>query len=123
MTNEELAKAVRAGDGFATAVVRRQLRPLASAVSALFTAIGVRRHLFIGGFALAVGPRFTELLGEELVALGHFGLSEDQNACRDARPGLRRRRPQPDRHGAALLDRRGGEAGPGEENDANPDRR
>lgn len=121
MTNEELAKAVRAGDGFATAVVRRQLRPLASAVSALFTAIGVRRHLFIGGFALAVGPRFTELLGEELVALGCFGLSEEQTR---AMLGLGF---DDDDHSligmGRLLDRRGGEAGPGEENDANPDRR
>ena len=121
MTNEELAKAIRAGDAFATYVMRRSLRPLASAVSALFTAIGVRRHLFIGGFALAVGPRFTELLGDELTRLGCFGLTEQQaRAMLDL--GF-----DDDDHCligmGRLLDRRHRTAGPGEENDANPDRR
>jgi C7-cyclitol 7-kinase len=116
ITNEELAKAVRANDAFATDVVRRALRPLASAVSMLFTAIGVRRHLFIGGFALAVGPRFTELLGDELTRLGCFGLSDRQVR---AMLGLGF---DDDDHSligmGRLLDRRHGE-----EDHANPDRR
>ncbi|MFF9002235.1 ROK family protein [Streptomyces achromogenes] len=74
ITNEALALAVRAGDPFATNTLRRSLRPLASAVNCLFTAIGVRRYLFIGGFAVAVGERFVSLLGDELVRLGCFGL-------------------------------------------------
>jgi C7-cyclitol 7-kinase len=78
ITNEELAKAVRTGDAFATGVLREALGPLASAVGCVFAAIGVRRHVFIGGFALAVGERFVELLGEELVRLGCFGLSPQE---------------------------------------------
>lgn len=121
ITNEELAKAVRAGDAFATEVVRDALRPLASAVSMLFTAIGVRRHLFIGGFALAVGARFTELLGDELVRLGCFGLSDDGVRAM-LRLGF-----DDDDHSligmGRLLDQRHGTAGPGKEIDANTDRR
>ncbi|MGW1598503.1 ROK family protein [Streptomyces sp. NPDC002343] len=74
ITNEALARAVRAGDPFATRTLRGSLRPLASAVNCLFTAIGIRRYLFIGGFAVAVGERFVSLLGDELVRLGCFGL-------------------------------------------------
>ncbi|TCR16001.1 ROK family protein [Streptomyces sp. BK205] len=78
ITNEDLARAVRADDAFATRVLRECLLPLAMAVNCVFTAIGVRRYLFIGGFAVAVGPRFITLLGDELTRLGCFGLSEEE---------------------------------------------
>ncbi|MFJ4684266.1 ROK family protein [Streptomyces sp. NPDC088789] len=78
ITNEDLARAVRADDAFATRVLRDCLLPLAMAVNCVFTAIGVRRYLFIGGFALAVGPRFISLLGDELSRLGCFGLGEEE---------------------------------------------
>ncbi|MEU2687012.1 ROK family protein [Streptomyces hygroscopicus] len=76
ITNEAFAAAARAGDTFAREALRRSLRPLASAVSLLFTAIGVRRYLFVGGFALALGDTFLTLLGDELVRIGCFGLDE-----------------------------------------------
>lgn len=78
ITNEALARAVRADDAFATRVLRGCLLPLAMAVNCVFTAIGVRRYLFIGGFAVAVGPRFVTLLGDELTKLGCFGLGEKE---------------------------------------------
>ncbi|MHC3470931.1 ROK family protein [Streptomyces sp. 7R007] len=78
ITNHALARAVRAGDPFATAVLSDCLLPLAQAVNCLFTAIGIRRYLFIGGFALAVGSPFIRLLGDQLTRLGCFGLGERQ---------------------------------------------
>ncbi len=78
ITSVDLATAVRQDDAFAVHVLRQTLRPMASAVSCLFAAIGVRRFLFIGGFALAVGQRYIELLGDELLHLGCFGLHEPQ---------------------------------------------
>ncbi|MFJ5309572.1 ROK family protein [Streptomyces sp. NPDC088350] len=78
ITNEALARAVRVDDAFATRVLRGCLLPLAMAVNCIFTAIGVRRYLFIGGFAMAVGPRFITLLGDELTRLGCFGLGEEE---------------------------------------------
>jgi predicted NBD/HSP70 family sugar kinase len=78
ITNEALASAIRAGDQFAVDVLRSGLVSLASAVGCVFAAIGVRRHLFIGGFAVAVGERFIEVLGDELVRLGCFGLRPAQ---------------------------------------------
>ncbi|MBZ6141446.1 ROK family protein [Streptomyces olivaceus] len=78
ITNQSLAQAVRAGDPFATTVLSDCLLPLAQAVDCLFTAIGIRRYLFIGGFAVAVGTPFLRLLGDQLARLGCFGLDERQ---------------------------------------------
>lgn len=76
LTGLALVAALIADDPFATAVLRRALRYLASAVIAVFTAIGVRRFIVIGGFAIAVGRRFIEGLIQQLLDLGCFGLTE-----------------------------------------------
>ncbi|MFK0193736.1 ROK family protein [Kitasatospora sp. NPDC090308] len=75
LDNHALVAAVRAEDPFATAAIHGGITALASAITALFTAIGIRRHLLIGGFALAIGPRYAELLTAELERLGCFGLT------------------------------------------------
>ncbi|MEE1752151.1 ROK family protein [Streptomyces sp. SP18CS02] len=75
LDNRVLVAAVRAADTFATAVLREGIAHLASAINSVFTSIGVRRYVLMGGFALAVGPRYAELLTEELERLGCFGLS------------------------------------------------
>jgi glucokinase len=80
ISNAALVAAIRAGDGFAGTVLRRGLRVLAVAVTCLFSAIGVRRYIIIGGFALAVGDRFARGLTAELVELGCFGLRPDEIA-------------------------------------------
>ena len=78
ITSVHLVAAVQQGDEFVVHILRQTLRPMASALSCLFAAIGVRRFLFIGGFALAIGQRYLELLGDELVGLGCFGLRESE---------------------------------------------
>ncbi|MFH9725770.1 ROK family protein [Streptomyces sp. NPDC017254] len=78
LTNPEIAAAVRNGDPFVTSVLRSTLVPLAAAVGAVFAAIGVRRYVLMGGFALAIGERYRELLVEELLRQGCFGLSADE---------------------------------------------
>ncbi|MFB7938054.1 ROK family protein [Streptomyces sp. NPDC056049] len=78
LDNRMLAAAVRAGDAFATEVLRGGLAHLASAITSVFTSIGVRRYVLMGGFALAVGARYAELLTEELVRLGCFGLTDEE---------------------------------------------
>lgn len=75
LDNPALVAAIRAGDAFATAVLRGTLTHLASAITSVFTSIGVRRYVLMGGFALAVGPRYVRLLTEELERLGCFGLT------------------------------------------------
>ncbi|GGU81183.1 glucokinase [Streptomyces litmocidini] len=76
--NPEIAEAVRDGDPFTTAVLRSTLVHLAAAVGAVFASIGIRRYVLMGGFALAVGERYRELLVEELVRQGCFGLTADR---------------------------------------------
>jgi glucokinase len=73
-----LARAAAAGDRFATAALRVGLSHLAAAMSLLFTAVGLRRFIVMGGFALGVGSRYTELLAEELVRRGCFGLPAER---------------------------------------------
>ena len=74
ISNEAIATAVQAGDPFATAVLRGTLVPLAHAITSVFASIGVCRYILMGGFALAVGDRYRQLLVEELTRLGCFGL-------------------------------------------------
>ncbi|MEW1696241.1 ROK family protein [Streptomyces sp. NPDC091278] len=76
--NPAVAAAVRAGDPFATEVLRGTLVPLAAAIDGVFTSIGIRRYVLVGGFALAVGERYRELLVAELVRRGCFGLTDGQ---------------------------------------------
>jgi glucokinase len=75
MTSQDLARSVRDGDRFATGVLRGGLAHLAHAVSAVYLTVGVRRFVLIGGFALAVGEPFVEILADELEQVGCFGLS------------------------------------------------
>ncbi|MGW7612172.1 hypothetical protein ACWGKW_33945 [Streptomyces sp. NPDC054766] len=75
--NPAIAAAVREGDAFTTEVLRGTLTRLAQAIGAVFTSIGVCRYIVMGGFALAVGERYRELLVDELVRLGCFGLDGD----------------------------------------------
>lgn len=78
--NPAVAAAVRSGDPFATGVLRETLVPLASAIGGVFTSIGIRRYVLMGGFALAVGERYRELLVAELARQGCFGLTDEQVA-------------------------------------------
>ncbi|MFE1206983.1 ROK family protein [Streptomyces sp. NPDC058762] len=75
--NRAIASAVRAGDAFATAVLRTTVTPLAQAIGSVFTSIGICRYLLMGGFALAVGEPYRRLLVAELTRLGCFGLDAD----------------------------------------------
>ncbi|MFC9220363.1 ROK family protein [Streptomyces hygroscopicus] len=72
--NRAIAAAVRAGDVFATAVLRTTLTPLAQAITSVFSSIGICRYILMGGFALAVGQPYRRLLVAELTRLGCFGL-------------------------------------------------
>lgn len=76
ITTHNLVRAVRAGDEFATKVVQKGTAALAAAITMMFTSIGVRRFLLIGGFAQALGPRYLELLRQSLKEAGCFGLSD-----------------------------------------------
>ncbi|MFF2409947.1 ROK family protein [Streptomyces sp. NPDC058092] len=78
LDNRMLADAVRAGDAFSTTVLRGGLAHLAAAITSVFTSIGVRRYVLMGGFALAIGPRYAQLLTAELERAGCFGLAAEE---------------------------------------------
>ncbi|GAB3079091.1 ROK family protein [Micromonospora schwarzwaldensis] len=78
ITTYHLVEAVHADDAFATDILRGGLRHLARAVTSVFTSIGVTRYIVIGGFALAVGERYADMLTACLVEQGCFGLDTTQ---------------------------------------------
>lgn len=74
VTTHDLVDAVHAGDTFAMDVVEVGVTALALAITAMFTAVGLRRFLIIGGFAQALGPSYLNMLQRVLAAAGCFGL-------------------------------------------------
>jgi glucokinase len=77
MTSHHIAAAVRSGDRLAFSVLRRSLTFLANSIAAIYTAIGIRRFILMGGFAWAVGNAYVEQLQSELRRIGCFGLIEE----------------------------------------------
>jgi predicted NBD/HSP70 family sugar kinase len=78
LSSEALAAAMRGGDPFALQVLRAGQRHLASAITTIYTSIGVRRFRIIGGFATAVGDRYAQELTACLREAGCFSLSASQ---------------------------------------------
>ena len=68
--NEAVVRAARKGDPLAGHIVRRTIRPIARAVAALESQLNIRNFYFVGGFALALGELFLEVLRAEIIELG-----------------------------------------------------
>jgi glucokinase len=77
---ERIAAAVGGNDAFALRCVRHGIGHMARAVAAIYAAIGVRRYIFMGGFAQALGQRYLDELASELRAIGLFGIEPDRIA-------------------------------------------
>ena len=68
LTAEEVAAAVRAGDGFALDILAEAMLPLARAAALLHVALGCERYVLVGGFAEAVGDALPRLLAQGAAA-------------------------------------------------------
>ena len=75
--NAELIAAAKRRDPLATMVVKGSIRPLARAVSALENQLNIRNFYFVGGFALALGDLFLQVLRESILEYGIIGRSSD----------------------------------------------
>jgi len=70
LTNEEhLVPAIRSGDPWSVALLRRTVNPLARVALAVVVASGLERIYVIGGFAIALQDAYREALIAELVPL------------------------------------------------------
>jgi predicted NBD/HSP70 family sugar kinase len=78
ITTHAIVAALEDGDDFAERCVRHGAMHMARSLAALYAAIGVRRYLFMGGFAQALGQRYLDLLAEELREAGMFGIAPDR---------------------------------------------
>ncbi len=73
LTNEEhLIPAARAGDAWSLEVVRECTRPLARVLAGAALTVGLQRIIIVGGFAQALGPRYLEILREEVGRLSDY---------------------------------------------------
>jgi C7-cyclitol 7-kinase len=80
LSNEaHIVPAALAGDPWVLEVIRQATRPLAHAVLAVWIAVGLTRVIVIGGFALALGDCYREILEGELAHLADYG---PLSACR-----------------------------------------
>jgi predicted NBD/HSP70 family sugar kinase len=70
VNNAMLAEAFVVGDRWAQQVVRRMALPLGRVIAAVHLAVGVERFVIIGGFALALGEGFREMLWPLAAAAG-----------------------------------------------------
>lgn len=78
VSTRDLVRAVHAGDALALEVLRGGTGALARALTAMFTAIGVRRFVVIGGFAQAVGPPYLAELRQALADASCFLMRRDE---------------------------------------------
>jgi len=63
ISNEQhFVPAVRAGDSWALKVLREASQPLSQVLATVIFAAGLQGILFIGGFALSIGPTYLDLL-------------------------------------------------------------
>jgi len=77
--NEAVVKAARRSDPLACYIIRRTVRPIARAVAALESQLNIRNFYFVGGFALALGQLFLDILRAEIIELGGIsGRSAEQ---------------------------------------------
>lgn len=60
--NEAIVAAFLSSDPWTQRVVRRMARPIGQVLAAIHLAVGVERFVIIGGFAIALGSGFREML-------------------------------------------------------------
>jgi glucokinase len=70
LDNEAIVAAFSSGDPWTDRPIRRMALAIGQVLSAVHLAVGVERFVVVGGFALALGPRFRDLLCAEAAACG-----------------------------------------------------
>jgi glucokinase len=73
-----LAQSAIAGDEFSLAIVRQSQLPLAIGIASIQASIGIERFIFMGGFALALGDLYRQILAGHLRQLGLFGIPDEE---------------------------------------------
>jgi predicted NBD/HSP70 family sugar kinase len=81
LTSEHVAAAICHDDPFAVDALHIGLAHLAGVLATICGSIGVRRFVFVGGFARAVGEPYIAHLGDELRRLGCFGIPRNEVAA------------------------------------------
>lgn len=70
LDNEAIVAAFSSGDPWTDRPIRRMARAIGQVLSAVHLAVGVERFVVVGGFAIALGPRFRDMLCAEAAACG-----------------------------------------------------
>lgn len=75
ITTYHIVAAIHHGDPFTLAILRQSQHYLAGVISCIYNAIGIDKYIIIGGFAVAVGEAYVDVLKEELKKVGCFGMA------------------------------------------------
>lgn len=73
ITTYDLVDAVHQEDAYALYVLRQSIKPIAHIVATVYNLIGIDRFIIIGGFSIAIGDKYVDLLKEEISKLTLYG--------------------------------------------------
>ena len=76
LTNPELVAAFRRGESWAVAVIAHGAAPLGWALAAMHLGLGIERFVLVGGFALALGETYRQLVAQSAAARAWDGTSD-----------------------------------------------
>jgi glucokinase len=68
LDNQTIVAAFSSGDPWTDRVIRRMAGAIGQVLAAVHLALGVERFVIVGGFAIALGPRFRDMLCAEAAA-------------------------------------------------------
>lgn len=78
ITTYDIIQGVQKQDTFSLLVLEESIKPLAKACSFLHSCIGISKFVIIGGFSLAVGPLYINILRKHFHKYQAFNLSKEK---------------------------------------------
>ena len=75
ITTYDIVNAINEHDEFSEFVLNESIIPIADAIACLYSFIGIKKYLFVGGFALAVGDQYVNAIKKVLHSKQLLGIS------------------------------------------------
>lgn len=79
LTNEQLVAGFHSGDGWSCSVIWKIAQPLARVIATIHLNLGIERFVIYGGFGLALGPSYRDLL-VEAATKASWNVGQDWNS-------------------------------------------
>lgn len=79
LSTYDIVYGVKHQDSFALMVLEESIKPLAKACSFMYYSIGIEKFVIMGGFAIAVGYQYTDLLKKHVLEYQTFSFGNDSS--------------------------------------------